>query len=105
MHVRRRAGLSSLPVLPPSGWLVQSEAGNGLPKPGIFKLQLLQPLHLIQLQAAIFLPPRVVGHLGHPNLSNRIGHRGPLLNKDIDLPQFGEDLQACAFSLACSDPP
>ena len=58
--------------------LLQGEIGNGLPKLGIFKLQLLQPLHPIQLQAAIFLPSPVIGHLGHPILSNRIGHRGAL---------------------------
>jgi len=29
--------------------LVQGEVGNGLPEPGILKLQLLQPLNLIQL--------------------------------------------------------
>jgi len=72
--------------------LVQGKVGYGLPEPGILKLQLLQPLHLVQLQPAVFMAPPVLSHLGHPDLPDRVAHRRPLLNKDIHLPQLGDNL-------------
>jgi len=58
MHARRRAGLSSFPVPLLQDELVQGEVRDGLPEPGILKLQLLQPLHLIQFQPAVLLRHR-----------------------------------------------
>ncbi len=58
--------------------LVQGEVRDRLPEPGILKLQLLQPLNLIQLQYAVFLAPTVIGHLGYPDLPHSVGHRRPL---------------------------
>ena len=49
-----------------------------LPEPGILKLQLLQSLHLVQLQAAVLLAPTVIGHLGYSDLPHSVGHRGSL---------------------------
>lgn len=72
--------------------LVQGKVRDRLPKPGILNLEFLQPLHLVQIQAAILLPPPAIRHLGHPNLLNRVGQLRPLRNKEIHLPQLGDDL-------------
>ena len=86
--------------------LVQGEVRDRLPELGILQLQFLQPLHLIQFQPAVFLAPPVVSHLGHADLQDR-----PLLSQPLakqghrPIAAWRLSLQACASSLACSDPP
>lgn len=38
------------------------------------------------------LAPPLTGYLSHPILPDRISYRSPLRNKNIDLPQLGDDL-------------
>jgi hypothetical protein len=61
----------------PQDELVEGEVRDGLSQPGILQFKLLQPLDLVQLQAAVLLTPPVIGHLGHPDLPHSAGHRRP----------------------------
>ena len=99
MHARRRAGSVVSPCRFLQDELVEGEVRDGLPQPGILKLQLLQPLHLVQLQAAVLLPLPVIRHLRHPDLLDRFGSRNSLRNKDIYVPQLSDDLSGVCFFL------
>ena len=64
----------------------------GLAQPRKVKFQLHQPLHPAQIQSAVLLPPETTDFLGDAELTDRIGNRSPLRNKDFNLPQLHYDL-------------
>ena len=70
----------------------QRQVRHGLPKPPVLRLQLLQALHLVELQPAVLRPPAIIGRLSHPNRPDRLGHRLALCRKHFDLPELGDDL-------------
>jgi hypothetical protein len=59
MQARRRAGLSNFPELPPAGSACPASDEDRLAQPSILDLQVLQPLHLVRLQAAVLVAPAV----------------------------------------------
>ena len=65
--------------------------GDRLAPPGVLPLQLLQPLHLVQLEPAELLPPPGVGRLGHPDRPDRGGDGRPLRRRDLDLAPLADD--------------
>src|SRR5690606_10117156 len=69
--------------------LVQREIGNRLAQPHVLTLQLLQPLGLVHLQAAIFLAPAIVGLLRHPD---RLAERPTPTHQNLHLTQLADDL-------------
>src|SRR5690606_11396123 len=55
-------------------------------------LELLQPLHLVALQAAELLAPAVIRKLRHADRANRLANRFSLRQQNIDLAQLRDDL-------------
>src|SRR5947209_2902623 len=47
---------------------------------------------LVALQPAELLSPAIIRHLGHPDLTDRIGNALALRDQNIDLPQLRNDL-------------
>src|SRR3954452_16550962 len=91
-QARRRAGLEvSLGSLGQNE-LVESEIRDRPSEPGILRLELLQPLHLIALQTAILGAPAIVGDFRHPDRSDRLRHRPTLRRQHIHLAQLGDNL-------------
>lgn len=116
-QARRRAGLRSSPVLLSQDQLLECEIrgrlalalrrrwfSNQWRTTGSILLQILQPLHLIGLQAAFaiwlvpmrhdgsLLAPAVVGEPHHAYRTNRFGHRPTLRHQYNDLSKFGDNL-------------
>src|ERR671916_3009863 len=91
----RRAGARGLEVSPRGlrqDLLVQGQVRDRLAQPRVLRFQLLQPLHLVRLQAPELPPPAVVGHFRHADRADRLRHRLPLRHQDIHLPQLGHGL-------------
>src|SRR5712675_3610476 len=61
-------------------------------KPSVLRLEILQALDLVALQAAELLAPAVIRHLAHPDRTDRLGHALALRGQNINLPQLGDDL-------------
>ena len=59
------------------------------------RLQLLQPLRLVDPHPAVLATPAVVGLLTHPELAHRLAHRIALGEVGLCLPQLGDDLLSC----------
>ncbi len=57
LHRRREPYISREGFL--QDQLVEREVGNGLPQPIILPLKFLEPLRLVELQAAVLAPPLV----------------------------------------------
>src|SRR5262249_29378173 len=72
--------------------LVQRQIRHRTAKPIVLRLEILQPLDLVALQAAELLPPPVVGHLAHPDRADRFRYALTLRGQNINLPQLGDDL-------------
>src|SRR5690606_14682712 len=63
-----------------------------LAQPHVLTLQLLQPLGLVHLQAAIFLAPAIVGLLRHPDRPDRLAERPTPTHQNLHLTQLADDL-------------
>ena len=72
--------------------MVQRLIGHQPLQPRVLLLQLLEPLRLIQPQAALLPPPAVVGLLGDAEPSCHFGHTLALRQDHLRLPQFPDDL-------------
>lgn len=55
-------------------------------------LQLLQPLHLVQLQTAVLVAPAVIRDLADPDPADCLRQRRALHHRHVHLPQLGDDL-------------
>jgi len=86
--------------------LVQRQIRHRSTEPGVLGLQFLQPLHLVALQAAILIPPSIIGNFRHADRSDRVCHRPALCHQHINLPKLRNDLFS-RMPLPChrSDPP
>src|SRR5262249_27635752 len=95
-YARCRRGDARGLVVSPGGLLqdqlVQRQIRHRTAKPIVLRLEILQPLDLIALQAAELLPPAVVSHLAHPDLADRFRYALTLRGQNINLPQLGDDL-------------
>lgn len=58
--------------------LVQREIGDRPTKPGVLRLEFLEPLHLVDSHPAVFLPPAVVGYLMDAKLADNLGEPSSL---------------------------
>src|SRR5207244_11427529 len=72
--------------------LVQRQVRHRTTKPSVLRLEILQALDLVALQAAELLAPAVIRHLAHPDRTDRLGHALALRGQNINLPQLGDDL-------------
>jgi hypothetical protein len=63
-----------------------------MPKPGVLRLQLLQPFHLVALQPAILIPPAIECNFRHPYRSDRFSDRFALCYLHFNLPQLRDSL-------------
>ena len=61
-------------------------------QPAVLRLEILQALDLITLQAAELLAPAVIRHLAHPDRADRFRYALTLRGQNINLPQLGDDL-------------
>ena len=61
-------------------------------EPRVLPLELLEPLGLVQPQAAILLPPPVVGLLADPDLLAHLRDAQPTAKLHLALPQLADDL-------------
>jgi len=61
----------------------------------VLLLQLFEPLGLIHPQTTVFLPPTVVGLLGHADLLTGLGDVAALRLVHLRLTQLGDDLFRC----------
>src|SRR5438132_5065263 len=90
MQARRRAGLRSFPWQPQLRSACQ--ALDQTPLCGaVLELEVLQALDLLGLQPAKLRPPPIIGHLAHPDLTDRVGQALALRYQHIDLSQLGND--------------
>lgn len=80
--------------------LVQGKVGNSTPKPGILRLQFLQPLYLVALQTAVLRPPPVVCNFRHAYLPDRFRHRFSLCIQHVNLTEL-RDALFCLVSFRC----
>jgi hypothetical protein len=62
-----------------------------------FGLAVFRAYHLVPLQPADFLTPAIVGSLGHPDLTGRIGNALTLRDQNVNLAQFRGDLFGLVF--------
>jgi hypothetical protein len=92
MQARRRAGLRSSPRGLLQNELVQRQIGDRLAQPAVLEFEVLQALHLLDLQPAELLAPAIVGHFAHTNLTDRVRHVLTLRDQNIHLPQLRDDL-------------
>src|SRR5690606_9607347 len=67
-------------------------SGHRLAQPVILFLELLQPLHLVTLQATELLAPPVIRKLRHADQTDRFSDRTTLRQQNIDLAQLRHDL-------------
>src|SRR4051794_27902029 len=74
-RLRRAPAWRRSPCVQPHDALISFLHSQGGSPPRVLPLRLLQPLHLIHLQAAVLRPPAVVARLRHPDRSDRLGHR------------------------------
>jgi hypothetical protein len=72
--------------------LVERQVGDCPTEPKVLLLQILHPPRLIDLQAAIFLAPPVIGLLGDTDPPTPLGGRPALAQHDLDLTQLPDDL-------------
>src|SRR5215472_6771969 len=85
--------------------LVQRQIGNRLAQPAVLELKVLQALHLLGLQPTELLPPPIIRHLAHPDLTDCIYHVLALRDQNIDLPQLRDDLfRLVSLPCHCSPP-
>src|SRR5262249_3404943 len=95
-YARCRRGDARGLVVSPGGLLqdqlVQRQIRHRTAKPIVLRLEILQPLDLVALQAAELLPPAVVSHLAHPDRADRFRYALTLRGQNINLPQLGDDL-------------
>lgn len=76
----------------PEDLLGQRQLGQPPLQLGVLLLQLLQPLRLIEPEAAVLLAPSIVRHLGETNLTARLCRRPTLVDQKLSLPQLADDL-------------
>lgn len=67
--------------------LVQRELGDGLLQPLVLPLKLLQPLRLVELQAAVFTPP-LDGMDGSPSLIEALGLNPTEVEHGSGIPRY-----------------
>src|SRR5262249_15216508 len=71
----------------------------------VLELKVLQALHLLGLQPTELLPPPIIRHLAHPDLTDCIHHVLALRDQNIDLPQLRDDLfRLVSLPCHCSPP-
>src|SRR5207302_2833879 len=91
MQARRRAGLRSFPWQPQLRSACRALDQHHSAEPAVLELKVLQALDLLGLQPAKLLPPPIIGHLAHPDLTDRVGQALALRYQHIDLSQLGND--------------
>src|SRR5262245_31701953 len=94
-HLRRHGDARGLEVSPRGllqNELVQRQIGDRLAQPAVLEFEVLQALHLLNLQPAELLAPAIVGYFAHTNLADRVGHVLTLRDQNIHLPQLRNDL-------------
>src|SRR5690606_1010571 len=72
--------------------LLECQVRDRLAQPVILFLELLQPLHLVTLQATELLAPPVIRKLRHADQTDRFSDRTTLRQQNIDLAQLRHDL-------------
>src|SRR5690606_19493965 len=72
--------------------LLERQVRHSLAQTVVLFLKLLQPLHLVTLQAAELLAPAVIRELRHADRANRLANRFSLRQQNIDLAQLRDDL-------------
>src|SRR5262249_10700512 len=72
--------------------LVQGQLGDEALQPGVLGLQLLKPLGLVGLEAAVLVPPPVQGLLAHAEALADLGEAQALGQVGLGLAQLGDDL-------------
>lgn len=72
--------------------LLERQIRDRLAQPLVLLLKILQPLHLVALQAAEFLAPAVIGERRDADRADRFGDRASLRYQHVDLPQLRDDL-------------
>jgi len=79
--------------------LLERQIGDQPFQPGVLPLELLEPLSLLDLEAAILVAPAIVALLGDLGLFARLADGTALRHKHFNLPQLRDDLfGAMSFS-------
>jgi hypothetical protein len=71
--------------------LVQGQLGDQALEPGVLGLQVLEPLGLVGLQAAVLVPPAVEGLLADAEALADLGDGQALGQVGLGLAQLGDD--------------
>src|SRR5262249_35586690 len=71
--------------------LVQGQVGDQALEPGVLGLQLLEPLGLVLLEAAVLVAPAVQGLLANAEALADLGDVQPLRQVSLGLAQLGDD--------------
>src|SRR5271163_812375 len=86
--------------------LVERQIRHCATKPGVLRLKVLQPFHLIRFQPAKLLTPPIVSDLGDADRANGVGHRLSLRDQYVDLSKLRDDLfWLMTLSRHCGPPP
>jgi hypothetical protein len=71
------------------------EVRDRAPQLSILALQIFEFFGLLDLQAALLLPPAIEGLIGDPGVLGGLRYRLALAHQHFDLPKFGHNLLSC----------